>query len=256
MRFLPVALAFLWTLLLAAPALAQDEEIVVPPAPENLVLDTGRVFAREPEKLKAVAAALGALQDKHGYRLYFVVYDSLIGRTLEQQAAALQAKWLGEQPGMILVLESDSFSWRYGQAPPKEEELEPGNIVKRNRPTELSVFELKQIEGELEQSLLAVSKDRQAFAETLGTGVASGIGKLLDQRAAAPASSSRTRTALLSIGLIAVAGLVSLLVVAVLKRAEAKARERYVFPKVGVAMRLGAPYGGGKVSARDFGGRS
>jgi hypothetical protein len=57
----------------------------------------------------------------------------------------------------------------------------------------------------------------------------------------------------LAIGLISVAGLVSLLVVAGLRRAEARSLERYVFPKIAVGGRLGAPYGGGKVSSRSFG---
>jgi hypothetical protein len=33
---------------------------------------------------------------------------------------------------------------------------------------------------------------------------------------------------------------------------EARSRERYVFPKVHVGTRLGAPYGGGKVRVRSF----
>ena len=57
---------------------------------------------------------------------------------------------------------------------------------------------------------------------------------------------------ILAVGLLAGTGLVALLVVAGLKRAESKALERFVFPKIGVGMRLGAPYGGGKVSSRSF----
>jgi hypothetical protein len=42
-------------------------------------------------------------------------------------------------------------------------------------------------------------------------------------------------------------------VVAGLNRAEARSLVRYVFPKVSVGTRLGAPYGGGKISSRSFG---
>lgn len=254
MRFLHAALLFLLLLLPATPAFAQDaEEIEIPPAPPNLVLDEARLFARHSERLEAIAGSLAELEKKHNYRLYFAIYDTLIGRTLEEQATALQQKWLGTQPGAVLLLESDSFKWTYGQAAPLEQEVEPGHKVQRDRPTDLSSIDEQSINRNLDQALLAVAKDRQAFAETLGTGVAREIGTLLDQRAASSAGPGRSRMVLLSIGLIAALGLVALLVAAALKRVEAKAKERYVFPKVGVGLRLGAPYGGGKISTREFG---
>jgi pyruvate dehydrogenase E1 component beta subunit len=87
--------------------------------------------------------------------------------------------------------------------------------------------------------------DRGEYALRLGTGVAAGVSAVFEERAARPESSTKSRMTLLAIGLIAAAGLVALLVVAGLKRAEAKALERFVFPKVSVGTRLGAPYGGG-----------
>jgi hypothetical protein len=247
-------LLFLWTLLLAVPALAQDADgLEVPPAPQNLILDEARLFSRQPERLQAIATALAALEEKHGYRLYFAVYDTLIGHSLEEQATTLREKWLGDQPGAVLVLEADSFLYLLGQAPPLEQEIEPGKKVQRDRPTDLSPIDQGNIKLNLEPVLVPVGRDRQAFAETLGTGFAREIGTLLDQRAAIPAGAGRSRMVLLAIGLLAVVGLVALLVVAALKRVEARSKERYVFPKVGVGLRLGAPYGGGKVSTREFG---
>lgn len=256
MRFLRAALIFLWTLLPAAPAFAQDEEETpLPPAPQNLVLDEARLFARQPESLKAVAGALATLEQKHGYRLYFAIYDSLIGeRTLDQQAEALRVKWLGEQPGGLLLLESDSFKWVFAQAPPLQQEGEPGQMVQRDRPTGLSDLDKDNLRRTLKPALLPFeNKDRAAFAETLAPGAAVEIGQLLDKRAAGSTGPGRTQMLLLAIGLIAVLGLVALLVGAALKRLEARSKERFVFPKVSVGTRLGAPYGGGKVSTRDFG---
>ena len=254
MRAFHAALLFLWAILLVPLARAQDEEFPVPPAPGNGVFDEARLFAREPQRLEAIAASLDALEAKHGFRLYFAIYDTLIGRSIEEQAAALQKKWLAGKPGMVLVLEADSRRWRYSEAAPIVEKLAPGNIVKGSSPSDLSPLELKKIDGELEAALLAVAKDPQAFAETLGTGVAGKASEILDQRAAVSAGGNRLRITLLAIGLLALTGLVALLVVAGIKRAEAKSRERYAFPKVAVSMRLGAPYGGGKVSTREFGG--
>ena len=95
--------------------------------------------------------------------------------------------------------------------------------------------------------------DGAEFAERLGTGIAGGVSAVLDEQAARPEGATKGRTVLLAIGLIAAAGLVALFVVAGLKRAEAKSLERYVFPKISVGTRLGAPYGGGKISSRSFG---
>ena len=247
-------LVFCISLLLTAFARAQDpEEFPLPPAPANQILDEARLFSREPQRLAIIAETLAALEDRHGSRLYLAISDTLLGRSLKDQAALLEAKWLAGQPGMVLVLEADSFKFRFGQAPPIKEELEPGNTIERTRPTDFSRVELERIIAELEEPLRAATTDRAVFAETLGTGLAVEISNILDQRAAAPASNTRGRMIVLAIGLLAFTGLLALLAVAGLKRAEARARERLVFPKVAVGTRLGAPYGGGKVASRHFG---
>jgi uncharacterized membrane protein YgcG len=240
--------------LVASCGVGAEEEFPIPPAPDNRVLDEARLFARNPERLAMIAETLAALEARHRYRLYFAIYDTLIGRTLKDQAALLQGEWLAGQPGLVLVLEVDSFKFQFGQAPPATEEIEPGNTVERARPTDFAPIELERIIAELAESLQAATSDRQLFAEALSTGVAGRISVRLDERAAAPAAGTRTRMVALAIGLLAVTGLLALLVVAGLKRVEARARERLVFPRVAVGMRLGAPYGGGKVSSRSFGG--
>ena len=268
--------------LAAACGVQAEEEFPVPPAPDNGVLDEARLFARDPQRLAVISETLAALHARHGYRLYLATYNVLIGRTLKDQTEILQQTWLGGRPGMVLVLEVDSFKFRFGQAPPVEEQIEPGNTVVHSRPTDFAPIEIERMIGEMAETLLAARTanamdlpagrairansdgefnaspagpfDRQSFAENLATGMASRISARLDERAAAPAGGSRSRMVVLAIGLLALTGLLALLVVAGLKRAEARAGERYLFPKVAVGMRLGAPYGGGKVSSRSFGG--
>jgi len=230
---------------------AQEEEDPLPPPPESRVLDSARLFAREPDRLAIITDTLAALETKHGVRIYFAIYDSIMSSNAADRARRLQKEWLGEQPGLVLVLESDSRTYRFGQAPPEQEEVEPGNRVQRWGATDLAPFELAALVEELKEPLLA-SKDSQEFAETLGIGVARGVSTILDERAAAPAGGTKVRMVVLAIGVISVTGLLALLVVAGLKRAEAKSRERFAFPKVGVGIRLGAPYGGGKVVSRNF----
>lgn len=236
----------------AAPARAQDEEFAPPPPPEERLLDESRVLARDEERRAAVVAALADLEEKHGFRLYFVLYDSLYGRSVADRARVLREAWLGDRPGMVMVLETDSRTFRLGMPAPPQKEIEPGTRLEMPESTDLSSLDVSNVLRGLEGSLMTAG-DRGEYALRLGTGVAAGVSAVFDERAARPESSTKSRMTLLAIGLIAAAGLVALLVVAGLKRAEAKALERFVFPKVSVGTRLGAPYGGGKISSRRFG---
>lgn len=236
----------------AMPARAEDEAFTPPPAPEDRLHDESRVLARDEDRRREILDALAALEAKHGFRLYFVLYDSLYGRSLEDRARDLQEAWLRDQPGMVMVLETDSRTFRFSMPPPPEREIEPGTRLEMPRATDLSQLELSNVVRGLEGSLKTAGEGAE-FALRLGTGVAGGVSSVFDEQAARPDSVDKGRLILLAIGLFAVAGLVALLVVAGLKRAEARSLERYVFPKISVGIRLGAPYGGGKISSRNFG---
>ncbi|HEY1123156.1 MAG TPA: TPM domain-containing protein [Haloferula sp.] len=251
MRLLCVAL--LW--MMAGWLHAQDaDDFTAPPPPADGILDEARMFVRSPERHKAVAEALAALEEKHGYQFYFVLYSSLYGRSLEERAHDLQKAWLGDSPGMVLVLETDSKNFRQVQTPSKAENIPEGSNLPITGPKEFSPSDLGAILRTMYESLRQTSSSED-YAERLALGLTSGISKALDERAAAPEGSTKSRLVLLAVGFGAAAGLISLLVVAGLKRAEAKALERFVFPKANVGTRLGAPFGGGKVSSRSFGSR-
>ena len=236
----------------AMPGRAEEEAFTPPPAPEERLLDESRVLARDEERRRAIVDALADLEAKHGFRLYFVIYDSLYGRSVNERARQLQDAWLRDQAGMILVLESDSRTFRFGLPPPPQREIEPGTKLEVPGATDLSQLDLSSVVRGLEGSLKTAG-DGGEFALRLATGVAGGVSTVFDERAARPETADKGRMILLAIGLFAVAGLVALLVVAGLKRAEARSLERYVFPKISVGIRLGAPYGGGKISSRNFG---
>jgi hypothetical protein len=237
---------------IAAPGRAQDDDFVPPPPPEDRLLDESRVLARDEERRQAIVTALAELEAKHGFRIYYALYSSLYGRSLNERARQLQEAWLGDEPGLVLVLETDSRTYRFAMPVPRPREIEPGTKLEMPENSDLSLLDLSIVDRGLEGSLMTAG-DSAEFAKRLGTGVATGVSAVFDQQAARPAGGTRSRMILLAIGLISVAGLVALLVVAGLKRAEARSLERYVFPKINVGMRLGAPYGGGKVSSRSFG---
>lgn len=245
-----IALLLLWGSALSVKA--QEEPFVPPPAPEDRVLDESRVLSRDPGRKEAIAAAITALETKHGFRMYFVLYDSLYGRDLAERARTLRQAWLGEQPGMVLLLETDSRTFKIDRPAALHREVEPGTRLEIPEATDLSSMDLSEALRKMEGSLMT-ARDGAEFAERLGLGMAAGVSAVFDERAERPEGGTKGRMVILAIGVLAVAGLVALLVVAGLKRAEARSLERYVFPKINVGTRLGAPYGGGKVSSRSFG---
>lgn len=251
MRVLCAALLWMMTGWLHA---QEADDFTAPPPPADGILDEARIFTRAPERHQAVAEALAALEEKHGFPFYFVLYSSLYGRNLEDRAHALQKAWLGDSPGMVVVLETDSRNFRQSQAAFESDQVPGGKSLPVAGPKELAPTDLGAIGRSMEASLRQASSSED-YAERLAIGLTSGISKVLDERAAAPEGSTRGRLVLLAVGFGAAAGLIALLVVAGLKRAEARALERFVFPKATVGTRLGAPFGGGKVSSRSFGNR-
>ncbi|TAE73096.1 MAG: hypothetical protein EAZ65_04725 [Verrucomicrobia bacterium] len=85
----------------------------------------------------------------------------------------------------------------------------------------------------------------------------SALGQEGQGRVAAPGTrlpdEGRAQRVAQAIGVLATAGLGSLLATALLKRADTRARDRHFFPDVEVGQRLGAPCGGGKIRSRSFG---
>ncbi|MCW1887488.1 TPM domain-containing protein [Luteolibacter flavescens] len=227
---------------------------VAPPLPADGILDEARMFVRNPEQQKKIATVLAALEEKHGYPFYFVLYDSLFGLSVGERAHALREAWLGDSPGLVLVLETDSRIFRFSQTPYQQDEVPADLKLPLTGPKEIGPTDLAEIGTAIEGSL-SRSASTEEYAENLAIGLATGISKVFDARAAVPEGSTKSRVILLAVGFGAAVGLVALLVVAGLKRAEARSLERFVFPKATVGIRLGAPFGGGKVSSRSFGNR-
>ena len=230
---------------------AGDDSFVAPPVPDTRLVDESRLFVRSPERREVIEERLLQLEDRHRFRLYYVIYDSLFGRDISARTHALKDAWLKEQPGLVMVMVADTGAFQVAQSEREEVIIEPGQPIALPSPLELSPTELSGIIRSMEGSLRE-SQDREDFAIRLGTGLAEGVTEVFDERQEEPATNTSTKMIVLAVGLIAATGLIALLIVAGLRRAEAKSLERYVFPKIAVGVRLGAPYGGGKISCRSF----
>lgn len=236
--------------------IAAGQEVVPSPdepqVPSVHVLDDARIFASEPARLAALEARLSALEAKYGFPVYLVVYDTLIATDVRERSQQFQNQWIGnDDPGMVAVFETDSGAVGIGVHPLKQLELDSGSQIPTMGPLDLSVLEQESIAREVFQRVSRVRDSRDRI-EAVVNGMADEITRDLEARAAPASHTATWRIAAFTVGLGAAGGLVVLLAMAWLRRTEHRAKQRYVFPDVNVGTRLGAPYGGGKISSRDF----
>lgn len=227
-------------------------ELELAAMPEGRVLDEARLFANDPAALNALSAKLQDVSERTGYPVYLAVFGTLIGSEVEEQAVALRDAWLGEGPGMVVVLEADSGKYDFGWKAVREVEQESGErfpVMDRSEISPQGRIALRQAARALEP----LEKSSPAAVERLAMAVIGGIEEAFRQEDPQDAAEKRLRFILLGVGLLAAVILVALLVVAWVRRSDAREAERLIFPKISVGMRLGAPGGGGKLSSRSFG---
>lgn len=222
------------------------------PKPKRHIVDDGRLFFTEPGRLAAMEARLVALEEKHQFPVYVCIYSALIGSTVPERVQALQDQWVGnDSPGWVAVLETDNRVVALGIHPVKEVTFDGGSALPTPGPLDLTGFEQNSLRAQIVQATQGVD-DPTRQAEITVNLLAGGIDKILNARAAPPARNTRMRIAAVTVGLVAATALVGLLAVAWLRRSDARERQRFVFPEITVGTRLGAPYGGGKISSRGF----
>jgi hypothetical protein len=223
-----------------------------PQVPSVHVLDDARIFASDPGRLAALEARLTALEAKYRFPVYVAVYDTLIATDVRERSQQFQNQWIGnDDPGLVAVFETDSGSVGIGVHPLKQLELDSGSQIPTMGPLDLSMLEQETLTREVQQRIGKV-RDSRDRVEAIVNGLADEITRDLEARSAPASKTATLRIAAFTVGLIAATGLVVLLVMAWLRRTDNRARQRYIFPDVSVGTRLGAPYGGGKISSRDF----
>lgn len=239
--------------LAVVPLAAQSfDEVPLPAEPEGAVLDDGRVFALEPERLAKLEERLARLRQETGFEVKVAIFDTLIGTTLRDQTARLQGGWIGPAKGVVLVFEADSGRFEVGWEAPRELNLEGEPSIPVIPEEHLEPHEMIEVLGRLREA--GVGKDDPADRVV---GVVERFASELDKvqaRRANPNAKRNLRVVFLGIGLLAGVALMSLLAAAWIRRADRREGEALVFPKVSVGMRLGAPFGGGKIGSRRFGG--
>ncbi|BCX47167.1 hypothetical protein HAHE_10750 [Haloferula helveola] len=222
----------------------------LPPSPEGHILDEARIFASEPERLAALSQRLTEFSDRTGFRLEVACHGSLIGTTPFGQAIRLRDEWLGEEPGMVVVMEMDGGKWELGWQEVRTVLTESGDEVPVLGPAAVSPQDRIAIRNrlaELPPMRAGSMQDAETFIEVLLDELDLALSEEPD------AGPRRGHVLILGLGLLAGMLLVAMLVYAAVRRADRIAGDRFVFPDVKVEPRLGAPLGGGKVNSRSFG---
>jgi uncharacterized membrane protein YgcG len=223
--------------------------VPLPPAPPARVLDEAGLFQRAPQRFDALSLRLRELQQAHGWSIYLAIYPSLLGMTPEHQASALQAAWNGDTAdGFLIVYESDSRVAAFGRPPEVPGALEGGRLAAAPR---LAAFELNDVLARAVERAAAQSEPADQV-ETLVGVVVDDLEAMLERKADPQRSLRRLRLALSIVGGLSAIALVALIATRIHARNERRRRRVHFLPAVHVGMRLGAPYGGGRVTARSF----
>ncbi len=215
-------------------------------APPTGVRDSAGVFHRNAALLQKITGQLQQLKEQHNFQIYLVLESVLVTQNVQVLATEMQQAWIPDGNGIVLVFEMDSkslgFGQRYGEDLKKD--LPPGQVPS---------YEMMQV-----LSKVAGGVDRLAppevFLDSLITNLVRGYNDYFIRREQ-PVPEGRTlRLMLIFIGGVAALALVGLAAAWMMKRAEkGVAGQAHHFPDADAVERLGAPYGGGKVSSRRFG---
>lgn len=242
----------LFFLMLAVPLVGQVLEDGIPRVPEGRILDEARLFALEPEILEELSVKISSISDRTGYEIYVAIFDSLIGSDVKEQSQWLQDAWVGDAPGAVLVLESDSSLFEIAWSRMPDAMSESGEKVPVLGSSDLA----PQAQVIILNSILALRSDEKGSvlsAQTLIGTFADGIDAAFREGDEAQAARWNVRVLMLGTGLLAGMLLIGMLVGASIRRSDRKVADRLMFPRVTVGMRLGAQSGGGKISSRSFG---
>lgn len=217
-----------------------------PAAPESHVRDETGFFNRSPEALKSLSGNLRDLEAEHGFKLYLVVEPALIGATPPEIAGTLQDAWVPDGKGLVVVFEADSRSLGFGQISGDDG---PDPDARGFVPSYAAAAILNQVKQDTDPSLAT-----EAYIENLTRNLSDSFTAYFLRRAEPPPAGRNLRIALLALGSLAAVGLAAVLLGPLLRHSSLSAAKTFRFPVVERPERLGAPFGGGDVTTRKFGG--
>lgn len=227
---------------------AESENL--PRRPASGVLDEAGIFDRDPQRLQAISDRLQELERMCGFRMCVAVYAVLLDDSPSGRAGALQRAWLGNSDGLVIVYEADTKRLGYGR---DMESVDTRIGMAGQAITAIPLYVLTPMLGRVNARLAGCPEQGPAFVERLARDLATELEAYFQRGQAEQPKGRVLRLVLLLVGAACGAALLGLLFNKLMDRAEAKRKKVFHFPDVVVGMRLGAPYGGGKISSGSFG---
>ena len=221
-------------------------------APDNQVLDVAKVFAEHPKILSEIVTSLSVMKQDYNYPVYLAIYHNVLDSSLRERADQLYESWIGDTGrGMVIVYQLDPVT--YGNNPAmayhKGDGLGLGFSDQSNPIPERDVTAML---AEIMPQIKSKATPHPIMLRSLVLALSSKITRYHDIPAASwTDSESLTMIAIFS-GFIFVISMMGLLIRQLLIKSSKRSSERYYFPDVQVAHRLGAPYGGGWISEKSF----
>lgn len=221
-----------------------EDRIEAPP--HAGVADHVGLVHRNPALLAKLTADIRQLREEHGFQLYVVLESVLVSGNAQSMATRLQRHWLPRGDGMVLVFEMDTRVLGIGQG--LEQNMDPAT----NSPAQVPSYETMAILTKAGADLDRTSAE--TMLETFVTSVVTGCNDYFRRKATPVPDGRSVRMGLIIVGGAAALALIGLLAALLVKRSDRRGGGKcFFFPETETAERLGAPYGGGEVSSRQFG---
>ena len=214
--------------------------------PRSGVADHVGLIHRNPVLLAKLTGEIRQLREEHGFQLYVVLESVLVSGNAQSLATRLQRAWAPRGDGMVLVFEMDTRALGIGQG--VEQSVDPST----NGPAQVPSYETMSILTRAGADLERTSAE--VMLEAFVTRVVAGYNDYFRRKATPVPEGRSVRMGLIIVGGAAALALIGLLAALLVKRSDRRGGGKcFFFPERETAERLGAPYGGGEVSSRQFG---
>jgi hypothetical protein len=226
----------------SAQLISQQLKEPMPPAPPFLVRDESGVFARDLAALRRMSDVLRKLEQDYDLTIYLVIEPVLLGQTVSGYANQLNSAWQPGGGGFVIVYEADSRAIGLGRSSDEY----PIGIAGKVGPNDLLMIWTNAV------AKVDSRRDSRRYIESLVVALGEGFDDFFQRKNAPLPQGRRLRTATAVFGCLAVLGLLALGVRWLVHRADLNESTVRYFPILETPERLGAPFGGGKVSVRRF----
>jgi len=227
---------------------------LVPPAPQNHVLDGAVLFREQPETLVEVQESLRRMEKDYGYPVYLSIYYNVYDGNLQARADSLHKAWIGESSrGMVIVYQLDPVV--SGNNPTiafyKGSDLD-SDLTSESKTRLISGPEVEAMLARVFANQKETKENQIPFITSLVYGIESEIVNYHKVQPASWSDEDNLKLMAVFLGVITGLALLGMLLWKLFSHADAKSSKTHYFPEVRVGRRLEAPFGGGWVSEKTF----